>query len=256
MSFVPSRPLLFFDLETTGVNVEKDRIVEIATIKLLPDGSRKIFTKRVNPGIPIPKEASDVHGITSDMVENEKSFEEIGEKLHNYIQGCDLAGYNMISFDLPLLKAEFKRIGIDFSTDGLQLIDMFTVYSKMVKKTLSNAYRFYCGKELINAHSAEADIIATEEIFQAQLKFHEELNDVPSFHEACINNNVDAEGKLQWNNDGEIVLMFGKKYRNALLKDVIKKDKGFIQWVLGADFSDEVKQICKRALEGKYPRRV
>ncbi len=255
MSYIPERPLLFFDLETTGINAAEDRIVEIATVKLLPDGSRKVFTKRINPKVPIPKEASAVHGITNEMVKNEKSFEEIGEKLYHYIEGCDLAGYNMISFDLPLLQAEFKRIGIDYNVSGLKLLDMFTVYRKMVKRNLSNAYRFYCGKELLNAHSAEADILATEEIFQAQLQFHEGLEDANSFHEACQNNDVDKSGKLKWNDEGEIVIAFGKKYAKVPLKEVIKKDRGYIDWVISSEFPEDTKQICKDALMGKYPAR-
>jgi len=165
-----TRPILFFDLETTGINVQKDRIVEIATVKIKTDGIKEVHSRRINPTIPIPQEASEVHGITDEMVQHEKTFAEIAPQLFSYFEGCDLGGFNILTFDLPLLKAEFLRVGIEYPLENVHIADMMQIYHQRVRRDLSSAYRYYCGKVLDNAHSAKADILATYEVFKAQIE--------------------------------------------------------------------------------------
>jgi len=251
------RPIIFFDLETTGIDVKTDRIVEIATVKLDPDGTKKVHTRLVNPGMPIPIEASNVHGITDDKVKDEKTFAEIAQGIFTYFQGCDLAGYNMINYDLPLLKAEFSRVGFDYDTSEVKLADMMQIYHKKVKRDLTAAYRYYTGEVLKNAHSAKADILATEAIFHAQLKEHEELSDMNSIHEFSTKKDVrfiDSDGKFRWNDKNEAVVGFGKN-RDKLLKEVAEQDSSFLEWIIRSDFPDETKKICRNAILGTFPER-
>ncbi|MBF0276121.1 MAG: 3'-5' exonuclease [Nitrospinae bacterium] len=251
------RPIIFFDLETTGVNVHQDRIVEIATVKIDVDGSRQTHSRRVNPTIPIPKEASDVHGITDEMVKEEKPFTEIAPQIFSYFEGCDIGGFNVIGYDLPLLKAEFKRAGIDYNTEDVKIADMMQLYHQRVKRNLSAAYRYYCGKSLENAHSAKADIEATAEIFDAQIKEYDDLTDMNAFHELSylpFANNVDSDGKFVWNDKDEVVLNFGKN-KNEPLALIATKNPSFLKWMMNADFSDETKTICRDALNGVFPQK-
>ena len=174
-------PLAFFDLETTGVNTIKDRIVEISIIKIMPNGDEKTYTKRINPTIPIPKQASEVHGIYDDDVKNQPTFKEVAKEIARFIEGCDLAGFNSNKFDIPLLAEEFLRAGVDIDLRKRKFIDVQTTFHKMEQRTLSAAYKFYCNKDLNNAHSAEADTRATYEILKAQIEKYNELENSVEF---------------------------------------------------------------------------
>ena len=236
-------PLVFFDLETTGINIIKDRIVEISYLKVMPDGKEECKTRRVNPQMPIPKESTAVHGITDEDVKNCPTFKEFAKSLASQIEGCDLAGFNSNRFDIPLLAEEFLRAGIDIDLNKRMFIDVQTIFHKMEQRNLVAAYKFYCGKDLANAHSAESDTRATYEVLMAQLDKYSELeNDVNALSAfSCYNNNIDFAGRLIYNEKGEEVINFGK-YKGQLVKDVLKRDHGYYGWIMQGDFSLNTKQ--------------
>src|SRR6187399_1879027 len=188
-----TKPLAFIDLETTGINLATDRIIEIAIIKVLPDGKRSIKRKLINPRMPIPKQSSDVHGITDEMVKDAPAFKDVAHELKQMLDGCDIAGYNSNRFDIPLLVEEFLRADVDFDMKGRRLLDVQNIFHKMEQRTLSAAYKFYCDKSLVKAHSAEADTLATFEVFMSQLNKYESLpGDIPALHTFCAaQRNVD-----------------------------------------------------------------
>ena len=186
-------PLGFIDLETTGINIVKDRIVEISYVKVFPNGKEETKTRRINPGMPIPPESTAIHGITDEDVKDCPTFKEIAKSLATQIEGCDLAGYNSNRFDIPMLAEEFLRAGVDIDLNRRKFIDVQTIFHKMEQRTLSAAYKFYCNKSLENAHTAEADTLATYEVLKAQLDRYPELKNAVAFlsQYSCYSNNVD-----------------------------------------------------------------
>ena len=240
-------PLVFFDLETTGVNANSDRIVEIAYLKVHPNGNEETKTFRVNPGIPIPKEASDIHHITDEDVANSPSFKEIGKNIAKDIEGCDLAGFNSNRFDVPLLAEEFLRNDIDIDLSKRKLIDVQVIFHKMEQRTLSAAYKFYCNAELEGAHGAEADTKATYEVLKSQLDRYPDLtNDVKYLSEfSSFNRNVDFAGKIVLNDKDVEVFNFGK-YKDQPVEDILKRDSGYYGWMMQGDFALNTKNVLTR----------
>ncbi len=249
------RPLVFFDLEATGISTENDRIVDIAMIKKLPDGSDVVFTSLVHPGMPIPREASAVHHITDDMVANAPYFKELAPRVLDFLQGCDLGGFNAAKFDIPMLQAEMKRNGFEFSLEGRRIVDAQVIYHKMERRTLAAAYQFYCGKPLPDAHRAEPDARASLEVFWSQLSRYPELpKTMDGLVDFCRDTSkVDGGGKFVWRN-GEAAFNFGK-YRTMLLREITAKDPGYVRWFMGTDnVTPEQAKICQEALAGRFPQ--
>ena len=243
MQLILKNPLVFFDLETTGINITKDRIVEISYLKVTPDGKEECKTRRVNPQMPIPEQATAIHGITDEDVKDCPTFKELAKSLATQIEGCDLAGFNSNRFDIPMLAEEFLRAGVEIDLSKRKFIDVQTIFHKMEQRNLIAAYKFYCGKELTDAHSAESDTRATYEVLMSQLDKYPELqNDVDALSEfSSFNNNVDFAGRMIYNENGEEVINFGK-YKGQLVKDVLKKDLGYYGWIMQGDFSLNTKQ--------------
>ena len=237
-------PLLFFDLETTGINIVKDRIIEISYVKVSPNGKEESRTFRVNPGMPIPPESTAIHGITDEDVTDCPTFKEIAKTLAKQIEGCDLAGYNSNRFDIPMLAEEFLRAGVDIDLNRRKFIDVQTIFHKMEQRTLSAAYKFYCDKDLENAHTAEADTRATYEVLQAQLDRYPALkNDVGFLSQfSSYSNNVDFAGRMVYNDKGEEVINFGK-YKGRLAAEVLKADPGYYSWIMNGDFPLNTKKM-------------
>lgn len=237
-------PLIFFDLETTGINIVTDRIVEISYLKISPSGEENSRTILVNPGIPIPKEASDIHGITDDQIKDAPKFNELAQTLANEFEGCDFAGYNLNKFDIPLLAEEFLRSGIDFDLKKRKFVDVQVIFHKMEQRTLIAAYKFYCDKDLKEAHTAEADTRATYEILQAQLDQYKNLeNDVNWLSDfSAQTKNVDFAGRIIYNDKGVEVFNFGK-YKGVPVEEVLKKDTGYFGWIVNGDFPMYTKKV-------------
>ena len=238
-----SHPLVFFDLETTGIDISKDRIVEISYVKVFPNGKEESKTLRINPGMPIPPESTAIHGITDDDVKNCPTFKAIAKSLAAEIEGCDLAGYNSNRFDIPLLAEEFLRADVNIDLSRRKFVDVQTIFHKMEQRTLSAAYKFYCNKTLENAHTAAADTMATYEVLQAQLDRYPELkNDVAFLSDfSSYNNNVDFAGRMIYNDKKEEVFNFGK-FKGQLVEEVLKKEPGYYAWMMNGDFPLNTKQ--------------
>lgn len=238
------KPLAFFDLETTGITVGADRIVEISILKLMPDGSKSVLTKRVNPEIPIPEGASKVHGIYDKDVANEPTFKQVAPEISAFIGNADLAGYNSNKFDIPMLVDEFLRVEIAFDMKGRRMVDVQNIFHKMEQRTLAAAYKFYCQKEIENAHSAEADIMATYEVFVAQLERYPDLaKDVDGLHQfTAMTQNVDLAGRIVFNEKKEEVFNFGK-HKGRSVAEVFEKEPSYYDWMLKGDFPAETKQV-------------
>lgn len=247
MQLFLKNPLVFLDLETTGINVNSDRIVEMSYLKVYPNGKEETKTYRVNPGMPIPKEASDIHHITDEDVANCPTFRQIGQSIANDIEGCDLAGFNSNRFDIPMLAEEFLRNDIDIDLSKRKFIDVQVIFHKMEQRTLSAAYKFYCGMELEGAHGAEADTKATYEVLKSQLDRYSELKNEVDFLSAfsTFNKNVDFAGKMVYNDKGVEVFNFGK-YKDIPVEDVLKKDSGYFGWMMQGDFSLNTKNVLTR----------
>jgi len=237
-------PLAFFDLETTGINIVSDRIVEISIIKILTNGEKDIYTKRVNPTIPIPKQSSDIHGILDEDVKNAPTFKEIAKEVAKFIEGADIAGFNSNRFDVPLLAEEFLRAEVDIDMRKRKFIDVQTIFHKMEQRTLVAAYKFYCDKDLTDAHSAEADTMATFEVLEAQLDKYPDLeNDVEYLSKfSAQNKNADYAGRIVFNKDGVEVFNFGK-YKGQAVEEVFQKDQGYYGWILKSDFALDTKKV-------------
>lgn len=242
------RPIIFFDLETTGTDNVKDRIVEFAFVKLSPDGKRDKFVKRINPGIPIPAEVTAIHGISDEDVKNCPTFKQVAHQLYDWMKGCDLGGYNSSKFDLPLLAEEFLRVGINVDFTERSMIDVQQIFFKMEARTLSAAYAFYCKKELSNAHSAEADIDATIEVLAAQLERYPELkSDVPSLHQFTHTEEyVDYARRIAMK-DGHPVFNFGK-HKGRKVEDIFNAEPQYYDWMMQADFALHTKQKISEIL--------
>lgn len=239
-----SRPLAFFDLETTGVQVSDDRIVEISIIKLMPNGEEQVFTRLVNPGRPIPKEASAIHGITDEKVADAPPFNDVAAEVISFIGDSDLAGYNCLKFDVPLLMEEFLRNGFDLDMRKRKVVDVQNIFHKMEQRTLVAAYRFYCNGDLVNAHSAEADTRATMEVLRAQVKRYDELkNDVAFLHDFGKRGNmVDFAGHLIEDEQGRPVFNFGK-YKGRGVAEVLRENPGYYGWMMEAQFPGYTKKV-------------
>ncbi len=239
-----TKPLAFFDLETTGVNIVTDRIVEIAVIKYHPNGTHETYEKRLNPTIPMSAEASMVTGITDKDLKNCPTFSEIAKELAKFLEGCDIGGFNSNKFDVPILVEEFLRADIDFDIRKRKLIDAQVIFHKMEQRTLSAAYKFYCEKDLENAHSALADTQATFEVFEAQLEKYKELNnDIEAASKfSTQTNNVDFAGRIVYNDQGIEVFNFGK-YKGTPVVEVLKKEPGYYKWMMNSDFPLYTKKV-------------
>ncbi len=237
--------IVFFDLETTGVNIAKDRIVEISVLKVYPNGKEEQKTIRVNPEMPIPKEASEVHGIYDEDVKDCPTFKEIAKDLARYMEGCDLGGYNSNRFDIPLLAEEFLRVGVDFDMRKRKFVDVQTIFHKMEQRTLSAAYRFYCGKSLEDAHTAAADTTATYEVLKAQLeRYGDKLENNIEFLSkfSTQNNTVDFAGFIVYNEKGEEVFNFGKN-KGVPVEKVLREQPGYFSWVINSEFPLYTKKV-------------
>lgn len=241
-------PIIFFDLETTGINITKDRIVELSFLKVYPNGKEEIKTKRINPEMPIPKESSDIHGITDEDVKDAPTFRQIAKSLADQIEGCDLAGFNSSRFDIPLLAEEFLRVGIDVDFSRKKLIDVQIIFHKKEQRTLEAAYKFYCDKTLEDAHSAEADTLATYEVLKSQLDRYDDLpNDIGKLAEeySFFNNNVDLAGRIIKDENGIEIFNFGK-HKGKPVAEVLKAEPSFYAWMMDADFPLNTKQVLTK----------
>jgi len=239
-----NRPICFFDLETTGIDVAKDRIVEISIFKVYPNGNKESKTWLVNPTNPIPPQSTAVHGISDEKVANEPTFKELASQVHNMIKDSDLAGYNSDRFDIPLLAEELLRAEVDFDMKSRVSVDVQTIFHKKEERTLSAALKFYCGTNLENAHSAEADTMATYEILKAQLDRYDDLdNDMKWLSEFTTRKkSVDFAGFIALNNEGKEIFTFGKN-KGQLVEDVLEKEPGYYGWIQGADFPLYTKKV-------------
>ena len=247
------RPLCFFDLETTGINVINDRIVEIAVLKLLPNGNKEGKTWLVNPEMPIPKGASDVHGITDDKVKDAPNFKALSTKIYAFMKDCDWAGFNSDRFDIPLIAEEFMRAEVDFDLKNHKTIDVQTIFHKMEQRTLSAAFKFYCDKELINAHSAMADTDATYEVLLAQVDRYEELeNNLDFLSEfSTRKRSLDVAGFIVLNKEDQAYFSFGK-HKGKTVDEVLEKEPGYFGWLLNADFPLYTKKVLTALRLSKF----
>ena len=243
MSLQLTRPIAFIDLETTGVNLSSDRIVEIAIIKIQPDGSRQIKRKLINPQIPIPQQVIDLHGITDEMVKDAPTFKQASNELKQFIENCDLGGYNSNRFDIPMLMEEFLRAGMEIDLSQKRMIDVQHIFYTMEPRTLTAAYKFYCEKELINAHGAEADIAATIEVLLAQLKRYPKLGDSIDTILSTIGEEkiVDYARRFIFDDKGVEIFNFGK-HKGRAVTDVLKSEPQYYDWMMKGDFPLHTKQ--------------
>lgn len=258
------RPLAFFDLETTGTNIGADRILEMSFIKLLPDGTEEVRTWRINPGMPVPLESSLVHGIYDEDIKNEPFFKDVAPQIAEFLTESDLAGYNSNKFDIPMLMEEFLRAGVLFDLDNRHFVDVQNIFHQMEQRTLKAAYQFYCDKQIVNAHSAEADTRATMEVLIAQIARYENVewedkqgkrlipvvNDVKALHDFTnLSRPVDFAGRMVFNEDGDEVFNFGK-HKGKRVEDVFNVEPSYYSWMLQGDFP----LYTKRKLEEIYSR--
>ena len=238
------RPICFFDLETTGAKVGKDRIVEIAILRVDTNNQESQKVWRINPEMDISPQATQVHGISNQMLEKEPNFAHYSNEIYQFIKGCDLAGFNAIKFDIPILVEELIRADIDFDFSRIRMIDSQVIYHKKEPRNLSAALKFYCNKNLENAHSALDDTIATYEVFKAQLDRYDDLEPSMDFLSEYTkrNNNLDFAGKIRIDSDNDAIFAFGK-YAGQKVTDVFKSDKGYYSWIMKGDFPEYTKMI-------------
>jgi DNA polymerase-3 subunit epsilon len=238
------KPLVVFDLETTGVNIATDRIVEFAALKVSPGGAEEWMTMRLNPGIPISPEATRVHGITDADVANAPHFRDVARKIAAFLEGCDLAGFNSMKFDIPILCEEFLRVNVDFDPARHKYVDVQVIFHKKEQRTLSAAYKFYCNMELENAHSSKADTAATYEILKAQLDRYPDLeNDIEKLSVfSAFNNNADLAGRIIFNEEGTEVFNFGK-HKGKPVEQVFREEPSYYSWMMNGDFPLNTKQV-------------
>ncbi len=247
MNLKLKRPLAFFDLETTGLDIAKDRIVEISILKVSPDGKEETYTRRINPTIPMSKQASEITGITDSDLKDMPTFKEVAPEIVKFLDNCDIAGYNSNKFDIPLLAEEFIRAEVDFDFSKRKIIDVQVIYHKKEQRTLKAAYKFYCDKDLENAHSAEADTYATYEILKKQIERYNDLgDDVNSLSKFSFHTrNVDFVGRIIYNDNDVPVFNFGK-YKGKPVAEVLKKDPGYYGWMMNADFPLYTKKVLTK----------
>lgn len=250
MDLILKRPIVFFDLETTGINIATDRIVEISVLKVFPNGTQESKTWLINPEIEIPPDAVAVHGITNEKVVTEPTFREVADKVNALIADADLAGFNSNRFDIPLLAEEFLRAGIDFDMNDRKAIDVQVIFHKKEARTLSAGYKFYCGKDLDEAHSAEADTMATYEILKAQLDMYDDIeNSVEALSEySSHGKRGDFAGFVLFNDQGQEIFSFGK-YKGRTVEEVFKENPGYHAWIQNADFPLYTKKVLREIKE-------
>lgn len=239
-----TKPIAFFDIESTGINVAQDRIVELSIIKIHPNGEEETKTMRVNPTIPIPAQSTAIHGISDEDVKDEPTFVQLGKSIAQFIEGCDLGGYNSNKFDVPMLAEEFLRADIDFDMKKCRFIDVQVIFHKMEQRTLTAAYKFYCEKELDGAHSAEVDTRATIDVFKAQIQRYDQLeNDIESLSKfSSHNKNVDFAGRIIYNEEGAEMFNFGK-HKGRTVEEVLKREPAYFNWILNGDFPLYTKKV-------------
>ncbi|MDE6247263.1 MAG: 3'-5' exonuclease [Muribaculaceae bacterium] len=252
MNLKLDRPLIFFDLETTGTNIMRDRIVEISIIKLFPDGNYEEKTRRINPEMPIPPGATAIHHITDEDVADAPTFRQVAKSMHEYFDNCDIAGFNSNKFDVPLLVEEFARVGMNFDLTSRKFIDVQNIFHKMEQRTLVAAYRFYCGKELTDAHSASADTKATMEVLLSQIERYDNLkNDVDSLSEfSSGGRNLDLAGRIVLNDDDVPVFNFGK-HKGKSVEYILRVEPSFYAWIMQGEFPKNTKDVLTQ-LRYKY----
>ncbi|PIE87610.1 MAG: DNA polymerase III subunit epsilon [Bacteroidetes bacterium] len=252
-----TKPIAFFDLETTGLNIAKDRIVEFSILKITPEGQEIVKTSKLNPTIPIPAESTAIHGISNEDVADKPTFKQVAADLNNFLRNCDLAGYNILRFDLPLLMEEFLRADLDFTIKNRRMVDVQNIFHKMEQRTLTAAYQFYCGKQLEGAHSAEADTIATYEVLKAQLDRYESvpfkeksgeeyvpiINDIKALSDFTLRrNSADLAGQILFNEKNEEVFGFGK-HKGRSVVEVFREQPQYYDWIMNSDFPLYTKKI-------------
>jgi DNA polymerase-3 subunit epsilon len=244
------RPVVVFDTETTGVNPRTDRIIEIACLKIHPDGRREDWVRRIDPGVPIPPASTAIHGITNDEVRGLPTFREVARELAEFLEGCDLAGYNISGFDLPALRIEFLRAGVAFEVAGRRLLDAQRIFFVREPRNLAAAAKFYCRSEHQGAHGALADAEMTLRVLEGQLAYYEDIpRSIPELHElfcAGLDQDLDPEGRFRLIR-GEPTVNFGKN-RGRSLKEMSREEPGFLRWILKGDFSEPVKEIARKYL--------
>lgn len=241
-------PLIFFDLETTGTNINTDRIVEICYLKVHPNGNEEAKTMRINPEMHIPEASSVIHGIYDEDVADCPTFKDVAKDIAKDIEGCDIAGFNSNRFDVPVLVEEFLRVGIDIDLAKRKFIDVQVIYHKLEQRTLSAAYKFYCGKNLEDAHSAEADTRATYEVLKAQLDKYPDVltNDINFLSEySSYSKNVDFAGRIIYDNNGVEIFNFGK-YKGYPVSEVLHRDPGYFGWIMSGDFTLNTKNVLTK----------
>ena len=248
-------PLVFFDLETTGVNIISDRIVEISYLKVYPNGNEESRTMRINPECHIPEASSAIHGIFDEDVKDCPKFKEVAQMVANDFEGCDIAGYNSNRFDVPLLVEEFLRAGVEIDLTRRKFVDVQVIFHKMEQRTLSAAYKFYCGKDLSDAHTAAADTHATYEVLMGQLDRYPELqNDIKFLSDySSYNRNVDFAGRMIYDEQGRETFNFGK-YKGRLVSDVLAQDPSYYAWIMDNDFTLNTKNMLTRIKLGQPTR--
>jgi DNA polymerase-3 subunit epsilon len=251
-----TRPLVFFDIESTGLIIGKDRIIQISFIKVFPDGRKEPWDIFVNPGMHIPDESTRIHHITDDMVKDKPRFEAIAPKIADYLEGCDIAGYNCLRFDIPMLDDEFHRAQMDFDFRNCKIVDVQNIYFAMEPRTLSAAYAFYCNQNHDAAHSADGDTLATLKVFEAQLDKYQGNPQMPAYSIDALaqftnpKKNVDFTGKFIYNDKGDIMINFGVN-KGLVLKDFLRTQRGrsYYDWMMRGDFPEDTKRILKDEME-------
>lgn len=256
-NLILNRPLAFIDIETTGLNTYSDRIVELSILKIFPDGTEEYKNHRINPEIPIPAEATAIHGITDADVNREPMFCQYARSIRDFLEGCDISGFNVIRFDLPCLEAEFARANVDFSRQGRYLVDSQVIFHKREPRDLKAAYRKYCGRQMENTHSAEEDAKVSAEVLDGQIEMYEDLpRNIAGLSALCWRGEqdyIDADGKFIWVG-GEAVCNFGK-HKGRQLKEIAIDYPDYLEWMSHGDFSTKVRDIANRALNGEFPEK-
>lgn len=251
-----SRPLVVLDLETTGTWVEKDRIIEIAMIRCMPDQTQETYERRINPGMAIPETVTKLTGICDEDVKDAPNFRDVANEIFSFLEGADFGGFNIERFDLPLLARELSDAGLGLEWRSKNIYDAQKIYHLHEKRDLTAAYQFFCNKELEGAHSAMADTRATLDVLCSQLKKYgggkDNIEALKDFDYQQINEFYDSGRKICWWN-GDLYMMFGKYARKASLKEVAKKDRGYLEWILSQNFNDDVKELVRGALDGYFP---
>jgi len=252
------RPIAFIDIETTGLRPYSDRIVELSILKIHPDGTEEYKSHRVNPGVSIPAETTAIHGITDADVASEPMFQQYAKSVRDFLEDCDIGGFNVIKFDLPCLEAEFARVNVEFSRSDRYFIDSQIIFHQREPRNLQAAYKKYCNRDMVNAHSAEEDAKVSAEVLDGQLEIYQDLpRDVPGLSALCYRvgkSYIDSQGKFIWV-EGEAVCNFGR-HRGRLLREIAVDNPSFFEWIINRDFSSEIKEISIKALEGEFPKQL